>query len=405
MQNTPFQNFITNLERAGEQLDVDITPLRAPERVLEADLMVETSKGSKTFHAYRVQYNSARGPYKGGIRFHPEADIDEVKALAAGMAIKTAVVDVPLGGGKGGVQIDPKEYTKEDLEKVARVWVRAFADHIGADKDIPAPDVYTNSEIMDVMRDEFETITGRTEPGVITGKSLGKGGSEGRSTATAEGGVYVLEELVKKLELTPQNLTVIIQGFGNAGYHAGTILHRLGYKIVGLSDSKGGIYNNDGLNPEEIMQVKKEQGSVTSYPGEQVTSNEALLEKPCDILIPAALDNQIREDNAHNIQARIILELANGPTTPEASRILWDKGVGVVPDVLANAGGVTVSYFEWVQNQKGEHWSQDEVFEKLRPIMVDAFTAVWHMAHEKNVSLREAAFMLGVQRIIGATRK
>jgi len=358
----------------------------------------------KEFNAYRVQFNNARGPYKGGIRFHEEANIDEVKALAAGMAVKTAVVDIPMGGSKGGVQVNPKELSAKEIELVARAWVRAMADDIGVNKDIPAPDVYTTPQIMAYMLDEYEKIKGRSEPGVITGKPLELGGSQGRGTATAQGGVYVLEELINKLGRNRTELRVAVQGYGNAGYHVARILYGLGYKIVAISDSKGGIYNADGINPEEAQKVKQEQGSVTAMNNIQQLTNEELIACDCDVLLPSALDNQIREDNANDIKAQIIVELANGPTTPEADKILAGKNVIIIPDVLANAGGVTVSYFEWVQNRTQLYWSEEQVIERLKPIMVKSFDEVWNFSREKGITLRDAAFIKAIERIIKAMR-
>ncbi|PIR92961.1 glutamate dehydrogenase [Candidatus Falkowbacteria bacterium CG10_big_fil_rev_8_21_14_0_10_43_10] len=406
--NTPFNNYLTNLEKAAKILNLsekETAALREPNKVIEKKISVALDSGEqKEFNAYRVQFNNARGPYKGGIRFHPAADISEVKALAALMAVKCATVNIPFGGGKGGVQCNPKELSAGELEKVARAWARAMADDIGVDKDIPAPDVYTTPEIMAYILDEYEKIKGRSEPGLITGKPIDLGGSLGRGTATAQGAVYVLEELIKMLGKEQGQLTVAIQGFGNAGYFAANILHNLGYKIVAVSDSKGGIYNATGLNPVEIMKIKEEQGSVTNAAGAQIITNEEILTCDCDILIPAALDNQIREDNTAAVKAGIILEISNGPTTPAADKILREKGVVVVPDVLANAGGVTVSYFEWVQNRMGYYWTEEEVFAKLKPIMVKAFQDIWRFAEEKKIALRDAAFILAVERIVKAMR-
>ena len=406
--NTPFNNYLTNLEKAAKILNLsekETAALREPNKVIEKKISVALDSGEqKEFNAYRVQFNNARGPYKGGIRFHPAADISEVKALAALMAVKCATVNIPFGGGKGGVQCNPKELSAGELEKVARAWARAMADDIGVDKDIPAPDVYTTPEIMAYILDEYEKKKGRSEPGLITGKPIDLGGSLGRGTATAQGAVYVLEELIKMLGKEQGQLTVAIQGFGNAGYFAANILHNLGYKIVAVSDSKGGIYNATGLNPVEIMKIKEEQGSVTNAAGAQIITNEEILTCDCDILIPAALDNQIREDNTAAVKAGIILEISNGPTTPAADKILREKGVVVVPDVLANAGGVTVSYFEWVQNRMGYYWTEEEVFAKLKPIMVKAFQDIWRFAEEKKIALRDAAFILAVERIVKAMR-
>ncbi len=405
---TFFGNYQTNLEKAGKILALtarEISLLHTPDRIIEKDIVIKTEAGKEhTFPGYRVQFNNARGPYKGGIRFHPGADLDEVKALAGMMAIKCAVVNIPLGGAKGGVQFNPKDFSKKDIEEVSRAWVRAMVDFIGKDKDIPAPDVYTNSEIMAYMTDEFEKITGRSEPGVFTGKPLVLGGSEGRGTATAQGGVYVLDELLKIMELKNGGLRVAVQGFGNAGYNVARILHEAGHTIIAISDSTGGIYDTTGFDPQEIYIYKKEHGALPSGPellqrGGKVITNDELLVCDCDILVPSALEGQLTRDNANMVQAKIILELANGPTTTEADNIFEKRGIAVIPDVLANAGGVTVSYFEWVQNGMNFYWSEQEVLEKLKPIMQKAFTDVWMLSKEHKISLRDAAFIIGVKRI------
>jgi glutamate dehydrogenase/leucine dehydrogenase len=365
-----------------------------------------------------VQFNNARGPYKGGIRYHQDADIDEVKALAAAMAIKCAVVDIPFGGAKGGVQFNPKHMSIEDIEKVSRAFARSFADDIGVDKDIPAPDVYTNPTVMATMLDEYEKTVGRSEPGVITGKPIELGGSLGRGSATAQGGAYVLQEFIDTIHPKKKDLTVAIQGFGNAGSNIAKILHYMGYTIVAVSDSKGGVYSTQGIDPEHAVKVKHEKDDLTHMYCEGTVCDLEKLERDnakiikkgdiiteeCDILIPAALDGVINKDNAKDVKAKVILELANGPTTPEADEILKQKGVTIIPDVLANAGGVTTSYFEWTQNRNGFYWSEEDVQEKLKPIMVKAFTDIWKLSKEKNISLRDAAFALGVDRIIQASR-
>ena len=421
-KNTPFDNYLTNLHKAAKILKLsenEIHSLSQPMNSIEAPLVIKRDDGSTvSLPAYRIQFNNARGPFKGGIRFHPAADIDEVKALAALMAIKCAVVNIPLGGAKGGVQVDPKKLSSTEIEKISRAWATLMADHIGPDQDIPAPDVYTTPQIMAYILDEYEKIKGKSCPGVITGKPLELGGSRGRDTATAQGGVYVLDELVQMKGWVRKDLRVAVQGFGNAGYYVANILHSLGYKIVAVSDSKGGLYSEIGLNPQILYNAKMEKGSVHNlYCDEsvcdekklendktKVITNEQLLECDCDILIPAALDNQIREDNAGKVKAKVILELANGPTTPEADVILNKNNVIVIPDVLANAGGVTVSYFEWVQNRMQYYWTKEEVFSKLKPIMVDSFNDVWRFSTENKISLRDAAFILAVQRINKAAK-
>lgn len=406
--NSPFDNYLQIIEEAAKLIPLSekvLASLKTPNAIRETDITISTGK---TFHAYRVQFNNARGPYKGGIRFHPEADIEEVKALAALMAIKCAVVNIPLGGGKGGVQCNPKELSPAEIEEVSRGWVKAMAEYIGPEKDIPAPDVYTNPQIMGYMMDEFEKIQGRSAPGVITGKPLELGGSKGRDTATAQGGVFLLQEYVEnQLGKFSSDMKVAVQGFGNAGFHAARILNSLGYTVVAVSDSSSGIYNASGLDPLRIYDLKNQYQNIASIPmteveGASLISNEQVLECECDILIPAALDRQITDANAGNIKATIILELANGPTTPEADAILEQKGIVVIPDVLANAGGVSVSYFEWVQNIQNYYWDLEEVQQKLQRQMLSAFSGVLEFSQEHSVSLRKAAFVLAIQRIAKA---
>ena len=421
MQN-PFEFYKENLEKAASILGLslsDIQLLETPDRILQKEILIVRDSGEEVMlQAFRVQFNNARGPYKGGIRFHPKADLDEVRALAALMALKCAVVNIPLGGGKGGVAFDPKGYSKKEIEKVARAFVGAFSNNLGVNIDIPAPDVYTTPEIMAFMLDEFEKIHGKSEPGMITGKPLALGGSEGRDTATAQGAVYVLEELRMVQGKEAKDLKVAVQGFGNAGYHAARILHTLGYQIVALADSKGGIVRQEGLNPLEVYAAKHEKDAITALYCEgsvcdteklardnaRIISSDEVLTVECDVLIPAALDGVITELNAPQIKAGIILEIANGPTTPAADTILEEKGVLIVPDILANAGGVSTSYFEWVQNRIGEKWSESTVHEKLKPLMVDAFTETWKLAEEKHISMRKAAFALGIRRILESSR-
>jgi glutamate dehydrogenase/leucine dehydrogenase len=412
-----FQDFLSLLEESAKMNKIDekiIQKLSAPENILDKQVEVKMDNGEmKTFHMYRVQYSSVRGPYKGGIRFHPEVDLDEVKALSALMSIKCAVVNIPLGGGKGGVTINPKDYSDSEIERVSRAWSRVMHDFIGPDKDIPAPDMYTNPQIMAYMMDEYEKISGKYSPASFTGKPLELGGSEGRGSATAQGGIYVLEEYIKISGLDPRKTRVAIQGFGNAGSHAAFILHSLGYKIVAVSDSRGGLYSDAGLDPYQIHEVKNKKGSVTGLYCEGTVCNVAdlhrdnvtvldskeILEVDCDVLIPAALGGVIHKENAKNIKAKIILELANGPVSPEGENILSDMDVLVIPDVLANAGGVTVSYFEWVQGRMGFFWTEDEVKEKLKPLMIHAFHELHNYANMHSISYRKAAFVLAINKI------
>lgn len=418
----PFGSYSATLRETAAVLglrEADVEKLSTPDRVIEKKLSITRDSGEVVeLPAYRVQFNNARGPYKGGIRFHPNADLSEVKALAALMALKCAVAGIPLGGGKGGVAFDPKEYSKAEIEKVSRAFARAFADAIGPDRDIPAPDVYTNAEIMGYMLDEYERVKGISAPAVITGKPIALGGSLGRDTATSQGGVYVLEELRIRLGKERSDLRVAVHGFGNVGYHAARILHSLGYPIVALADSKGGLISERGLDPMAAYRAKHDQHSITSLYCEgsvcdtgrlaedaaSVVSPDAVLTAPCDVLIPAALDGVITEANAKDIKASVVLELANGPITPAADALLKERSLLVIPDILANAGGVTVSYFEWLQNKTGERWDEETVHARLRPIMVDAFTEVWSLHDEKNITLRQAAFALGIGRILEAMR-
>jgi len=399
-----FDNAMKQLDVAAEKLGLTpgvIAKLKQPNQIHEFDIPITKDDGSqKSFHGFRVQFNNARGPYKGGIRYHPQVDLDEVKALAFWMAIKCAVVDIPMGGGKGGIEVNPKDLSVGELERLSRGWVQKIYEHIGPKIDVPAPDVNTTPQIMDWMADEYAKLTNDSTRATFTGKPLGKGGSEGREAATGQGGFYILDEVAKKLSLDPGQTRVIVQGIGNVGYHFAQLARQGSYKIVGLSDSKGGIYNPNGLDPDEVMRVKKEKGSVIDVEGAEKVGSLAILTKECDILVPAALENQITADNAARINAKVVLEMANGPTTPEADKILHDKGVLVVPDVLSNAGGVTVSYFEWEQNLKNEHWTEAEVLAKLEPIMRNAFGSIWKTHEEYQVDLRTAAFMLAVQRIV-----
>lgn len=417
-----FHNALTQLKKAADILKLSESVrerLSAPERLLTVSLPVRLDNGAtKTFTAYRSQYNSARGPYKGGIRFHPQVNEDEVKALSFWMAVKCAVVGIPLGGGKGGVIVNPKELSSGEIERLSRAYIRAIYKYLGPDQDIPAPDVYTTPQIMGWMLDEYETLTGRKAPGMITGKPLSLGGSAGRGFSTAQGGVYVIKALAKRLGLDPKQTTVAIQGFGNAGSYAAKILHAEGYKIVAVSDSQGGVYNEEGVDPQKAEAIKQAGGMLGCYcvgtvctieqikkdgPCRAIT-NEELLELPVDILIPAALENQITNENAPRVKAKIIAELANGPTTPEADEILHKNGVVLVPDILTNAGGVTVSYFEQVQNASNFYWTEAEVLSKLEPLMVNAFDAIWMIKDKYQIDLRTAAFVLAIERIAGAMK-
>lgn len=403
-----FKNALQQLAIAGEYVelhDASLVQLQKPQRVIQQALPVTMDDGTvKVFDSYRVQYNDARGPFKGGVRFHQKVDLSEVTALSFWMAIKTAVVNIPLGGGKGGVVVDPKKFSQAELERVSRAYARAYAHDIGPLKDIPAPDVNTNAQIMAWMLDEYEQVVGQSSPGVVTGKPIALGGSEGREAATARGGFYVLQELLQHLKMKASKTTIAIQGFGNAGMHMAQLLESAGYMIMAVSDSKGAVVsqNNKPLSITEVIQHKSETGSVVGLAHTKTITSEKLLELPVAILIPAALENQITDKNAGRIKASVLLELANGPTTPEADVKLHKKGKVVVPDVLANAGGVTVSYFEWVQNMQRVQWTEEEVLNKLLPIMVEAFDEVWGIAQSEGINMRTAAFVLAVERLDAA---
>ena len=400
-----FHYFKEHVNKAADLLglsDADRLRLETPDRVLKADLEITLDSGEvATYPAYRVQFNNARGPYKGGIRFHPDADEDEVSALAAMMAIKCAVVDIPFGGAKGGVAVDPKKLSSSELESIARAYVRAFADHLGPDMDVPAPDVYTTSELMAVMLDEYETIVGKPSPAMITGKPLDKGGILGRDTATADGAIMVLNSLLADQHQDLSKLTAAVQGAGNAGAQAARLLVQGGAKVIALSDSHGTIANKLGLDIETILSIKEEKGSVQEATDEgDMLPAEVLIGAPVDILVPAALEEQIHRDNVESVRAGIVLEIANGPVTPEADTYLAEQKVAVVPDVLVNAGGVTVSYFEWLQNRSGETWTREQVEERLQKVMEDAYRDVADFALMRGVTLREAAYALAISRIL-----
>lgn len=390
--------FLDKIGKVAGLSEEELTLLKTPQRVHQVELNVN----GKKYPAYRVQFNDARGPTKGGIRFHPEVDLDEVKVLAFWMSLKTAVADVPFGGGKGGITVNPKELSEAELQELSREFIRAFYKVIGPTKDIPAPDVYTTPQIMAWMKDEYEKLVGEKAPGVITGKPLEVGGSLIRDIATALGGVYVLEEAARKLNLNGK--TVAIQGFGNAGMNAAKLLAERGYQIVAVSDSQGGIYSAEGLNVEEVIKVKNETGSVVNYERAEKITNEQLLTSEAAILVPSALSNVITAGNANNIKAKIVLELANGPTTPEADEILHKKGVLVLPDILANAGGVTVSYFEWVQNNYGYYWDAELVKERLKEKMVAAFDKVWEIHSSGKHDFRTNTYILAMKRILAAEK-
>ncbi len=406
----PFKIAQRQLDDAAERLELDEAThhlLREPQKEVKFSLPVRMDDGStKIFQGFRVQYNIARGPAKGGIRWHPDETIDTVRALAAWMTWKTAVVDIPLGGGKGGVVCNPKEMSEWERERLARAYVRALGPLIGVHKDTPAPDVYTNPQIMAWMMDEYEAIVRESHPGVITGKPLPLGGSQGRGDATARGGLYVVREAAKKTGLDTSKATYAIQGFGNAGQYAALLHDKIlgGGKLVAVSDSRGGIYNQNGFDVKKIVEHKLKKGSLADIGESDPVSNEELLELDVDILYPAALENQITDRNASKIKAGLICELANGPTTPEADDILHDNGKMVLPDFLANAGGVTVSYFEQVQNTYNFYWSLDDVHKRLDHRMTCAFEEVYETLQREKVHPRLAAYLVAVSRVAEACK-
>lgn len=405
MEN-PFENAQKQLSQVAQFLALDpniLEALRLPMRVVAVNIPVRMDYGGiRLFKGFRSQHNNALGPFKGGIRFHPAVTEDEVKALSMWMTWKCSVADIPFGGGKGGVVVDPKELSLGELERLSRGYIRAIAPLIGPQVDVPAPDVNTNPQIMAWMRDEYEKIVGHETPAVLTGKPVEKGGSLGRTEATGRGGVFVLDELAKKMGIEAKKLKVAVQGMGNVGYFFAELAYARGYQIVALSDSKGAICDENGLDPKKVLAHKEKTGSVIDFPGAEKLTNEQLLELPVDILVPAALENVITPVNAVKVQAKAIIEMANGPTMPEADEILEKREIIVIPDILANAGGVTVSYFEWEQNMKQEKWPEEKVNQKLEEKMVRAFEMVWKTAVERKVNQRKAAYILAVDKVAKA---
>ena len=378
--------------------------LREPRRELTVHFPVKMDDGNvQVFTGYRVQHNLSRGPAKGGIRYHQDVSIDEVKALAMWMTWKCAVVGIPYGGGKGGVIVDPKKLSLKELEGLSRRFFTEITVLIGPERDIPAPDVNTTPQIMSWFMDTYSMHAGYTVPGVVTGKPISLGGSEGRNEATARGCVYTIVEAARHLGMDLTTCTVAVQGFGNAGNIAATLMAEEGATVVAVSDSTGGIRNMTGLDIARVLSWKKEHGTVTGFPGAEDVTNAEVLETACDILIPAALENQITARNAASVKARIVAEAANGPTTPEADAILYERGVFLIPDILCNAGGVTVSYFEWVQDLNRDHWTEVEVNAKLKTIMVKAFGEVLAQSEKNGVNMRTGAYLNAVQRVADAT--
>lgn len=405
--NNPFESAQKQLRDVQQILNLDdnvIAQLMQPKRVIEVALPIRMDDGStKVFTGYRSQYNDARGPFKGGIRFHPGVTLDEVKALSAWMTWKTAVVKIPLGGGKGGVIVDPKKLSDRELEALSRAYARALAPFIGPDVDVPAPDVSTDPRIMGWMLDEYEEVVGHKAPGVITGKPLSLGGSLVRDYATAQGAFYVIDELAKKYHL-PKGTKVTIQGFGNGGSFLAKILSEAGYTIVAIADSKSTVYREQGLDVNELITHKNTTGTLKQCVGCESMPSEAILSIPTDIFVPAALENAIHDGNKEQVQAKYIVELANGPVTPEADQWFFEKGIVVVPDILANAGGVTVSYYEQVQNASNFYWEEKEILGMLEKTMRTAFMKVAQYQERYNTSFRMGAYALAVRRVVKAMK-
>lgn len=397
---------IINLSCSSEEADnilcQEIELLKSPNKIIEVSIPVKMDNGRlEIFHGYRVQHSNAKGPYKGGIRFHPQVDLNEVKALAFWMTIKCAVVDVPFGGGKGGITVNPKELSRAETEKLSRGYVRAIAIEIGPTKDIPAPDIYTNPQIMAWMMDEYSRLKGENTFGVVTGKPIELGGSPGRDTATAQGGFYSFETFHKQVADNPnvQNVTISVQGFGNAGYHFARIAAEAGCVVVAVSDSQGGIHDPSGLDIHKVHKHKEETGSVLNFPNATNILNEEIITLDTTLFVPAALENVIDKENANNIKAKYILELANGLITVKASQILHDNDIIIIPDVLANAGGVIVSYFEWVQNIRSYSWDEDKVQRRLKIKMAQATEAVWNYSNKYRTDMRTASYILAIERL------
>lgn len=401
-------NCYNMLDKVAGRLNLsksEIDILTIPKRSFTFSFPVIMDDGTtKIFTGYRIQFNDARGPAKGGIRFHPQVDLEEIKTLAFLMTLKCAVAGLPFGGAKGGIVVDPKKISKGELERVSREYIRELYRFIGPNADIPAPDVNTNPKVMAWMLDEYEKIVGMHAPGVITGKPIELGGSLVRDISTSSGAVFVLKEATKALKLKPSSTKVAVQGFGNAGMNAARILDEEGYRIVAVSDSKSGICRPSGLEIKKVIEHKEKSGALKGFKGAKEISNEELLELECDVLVPAALENQITKSNAAKIKAKIILELANAPITPEADLILEKKKIMVIPDILANAGGVVVSYFEWVQNSMNYYWTAEEVTRKLEEYMVNSTREVQKACREFKCTMRDAAYILAVNKVLNAER-
>ncbi len=397
-------------ELGGIYAELDLTEaelniLSVPRRIFTVHFPVRLSNGTtRMFIGHRVQFSDARGPSKGGIRFHPDLKVDHVSDLALLMALKCAVVNIPFGGAKGGVVVNPKELTRGELELVTRGYIRAIADFIGPFKDIPAPDVYTDERIMAWILDEFEHLKREHVPAVVTGKPYELGGLRARKYSTSLGGIYVLEDAMKKQGMEKSGTRVAVQGFGNVGENAARILYEMGFTVIAVSDSGGGIINQKGLDVPEVIKHKKISGAVSGFPGSEQMTNADLLTCDCDILVPAALSDQLTRNNVKDVKAKIILELANAPTSLEADNMFFDKSVMLIPDILANSGGVVGSYFEWIQNINNDYWEESKVLDRLKKIMITAFNEVYSVCQEENCTMRKAAYKIAVKRILSAER-
>ncbi len=403
MANSTFEQAQKQLDKALQIYKIDPESaliLKTPKQVLQVSIPVRMDNGSlKVFQGYRVRYNDACGPTKGGIRYHPDVNLDEVTSLAFWMTFKCSVVGLPYGGGKGGIIVDPKTLSKRELEKLTRALARALAPNVGPTIDVPAPDVYTTPEIMNWFRDEYERVTGDTNPAVITGKPLNYGGSEGRETATGLGAAYILESFLDSNGQKDKPITIALQGFGNAGLHFAHSL-KPNWKIVAVADSQAAIYNQAGLDITALKKYKNETGSLHGFPESKLLTPAELLALEVDVLVPAAMNDVITEKNWQSIKANVILEIANGPLTGEAHKKLTDRGIIIIPDVIANAGGVVVSYFEWEQNMKKERWELTVVNNKLKETITSAFNHIWHYAHDYNIDVRTAAYVLALKRLL-----
>jgi len=401
----PYKSALQQLNNAAKILNLDsriLAKLQKPTRVISVSIPLAMDNGeTKVFDGYRVQYNDARGPFKGGIRYHQMVNMDEIKAFAFWMMIKNAVVNIPYGGGKGGIAVDPKKLSKNELEKLSRKFIDLIYKDIGPHTDVPAPDVNTTPQIMGWMVDEYSKLVGKYTPAVITGKPLSMGGSQGREEATGFGGVEILKQVARAAKLK-KGATIAVQGIGNVGSFFAELAIDAGFKVVAVSDSKSGIYNPKGLDIKKVLEQKKAMGTVKNYPGTVEVTNEKLLELPVDVLVPAALENQLHKNNAKRVKAKIIIEMANGPTTPEADIIFHKRGIWVIPDVLSNSGGVATSYLEWTQNLSGYYWTKAEVLKRLNVYMSDAWRDVLQVRNQYKVDFRNAAFILAINRIAAA---